>query len=202
MPPVAPAKAPPPGRGQANVPAAPAAARPQAPPSPADPGKKPRPRARSGGKGMPSGKSHFPARAGFWGRRDSQGDLVPLTDPALAPLSSQYLVPAGVRGRKRLLQNLLVVAASAILSFLIAWTLLEARRSRRTSNGPAATSAPVAPLTTPVPAPAAPAATPSAAPAPAAAPTRVRPARPPKSRPTRSQRNPRHEGDLLAPSDL
>jgi hypothetical protein len=71
-----------------------------------------------------SGKSGFPARAGFWGRRNSVGDLVPLTNPEL---------PATVkeRRRRRLLFDVGVLLASAVLSFLAVagvmqvWTQVE-----------------------------------------------------------------------------
>jgi hypothetical protein len=163
----------------------------------AAPGKKRRARARSAGSGLPSGKSHFPARAGFWGRRDSQGDLVPLTDPALAPLSGRHLGMPDSASRRRLLQNLLVIVISASLSFLAAWTLLEARRPKPVISAPAI-SAPAAPVTTiPAAAPAPPVVAPVAgAPIPARL---LRPARHPHPRPARLDRR-RHDDELLSPT--
>lgn len=86
----------------------------------------PRPTGRRTG---PSGKSGFPARAGFWGRRNSEGELVPLTEPILGPVS-------GTSRRWGTLQAAGVLFASAVLSFLAVigmmhvWTQLE--RSRQT----------------------------------------------------------------------
>jgi hypothetical protein len=112
-----------------------------APPPPA----RPRPRVSSPGKGFSTGKSNFPARAGFWGRRDSQGGLVPLTDPALAPLSDLDvdLIPAGAGRGKRVLLSLGVLAGSALLSFLLAWRFLDDRQ--RPSAATAVEAPPAAP---------------------------------------------------------
>jgi pyruvate dehydrogenase E2 component (dihydrolipoamide acetyltransferase) len=149
-------------------------------------------------KGLPSGKSKFPARAGFWGRRDTAGDLVPLTDPAMSPVSSSDLAPVP-SGRRRLLQSLGIVAASAGISFLIAWTLLEARRPMApVVSAPATPSrAPehAIPVAPPLPAP---------APAPAAAapaPPHARPERPAHRPPARrSQPAVHREDELLRPT--
>jgi hypothetical protein len=144
------------------------------------------PRLAPQAKALPSGKSKFPARAGFWGRRDTAGDLVPLTDPALSPMSSVELEPSLAPSPRRqvLLQSLLVVAVSAAVSFLISWTLLQARR-------PAVPPVPDVPVTaTPItstPAGEAAITTPPAPPALAPAPA---PAVPPQLRPERPAHRP------------
>ncbi|HEY0711947.1 MAG TPA: hypothetical protein VGF45_04690 [Polyangia bacterium] len=70
------------------------------------------PRPTGGRRTGPSGKSGFPARAGFWGRRNSEGALVPLTEPVLITDRS------GKRRRRGTLRAAAVLCASAILSFL------------------------------------------------------------------------------------
>ena len=126
-----------------------------------------------------SGKSNFPARAGFWGRRDSHGDIVPLTDPGL--------VPAGMgRWRATLLPHVLVVLASAALSFAAVMLVMRLREP----------PPPAAPVTTPtVPAP--PPVQPLLAPPVQAPPAQVLPGSPsntPSARPraSRPRRAPGH----------
>jgi hypothetical protein len=112
-----------------------------------------------------TGKTAFPARAGFWGRRNSYGDFVPLTDPGLGGL------PAVGPLRFPLVQHLLVVAAAAFLSFVAVLGIMKLRQS---TIVPTVAPAPLVlrppappPLPAPVPAPAT-----APAPAPAVAPPR------------------------------
>jgi hypothetical protein len=173
--------------------------------------KKPRARPATPGKGA-SGKSRFPALAGFWGRRDTQGDLVPLTDPGLSPLAPRYLTPTGssVRPRRPRGQGLAIVLASACLSFALAWGLLEWRRPRSssrprpvdatTTSAPATHDLPSAKASLPLTAPA-PADPRAAAPRDASALPSSRPARSPRPRPNRRAVPPAHgEDELLPPS--
>jgi hypothetical protein len=155
-----------PAGAAAGSPVAAPAARP-GPGGPAAAADAPRPPAPSH-----SGKSNFPARAGFWGRRDSHGDIVPLTDPGL--------YPAGLIGwRSTILPHLLVVVASAALSFLAVMLVMKWRE--RPAPAPPPASAPQAPappaarLPPPAPAP-----LPQAAAAPSSRPRRAvsRPALP------------------------
>jgi hypothetical protein len=102
-----------------------------------------------------TGKSNFPARAGFWGRRNSHGDIVPLTDPGL--------IPAGMwRWRVTVLPHVLVVLASAALSFAAVMLVMKLREP------PPAPPAPTTPAPT--------AAQPLLSPPPAVAPTGTQPA--------------------------
>lgn len=95
---------------------------------------------------VPSGKSGFPALAGFWGRRDSQGDLVPLTDPALAPPMPRM---RRARPRRRVLRNLAILAGSAVASFAAVLALLawrdHAERAAGAPPPPVVVPAPTAP---------------------------------------------------------
>ncbi len=59
----------------------------------------------------PSGKTRFPALAGFWGRRNTQGDLVPMTDPGMRFI---------LRPRHhRFVRPLFIVLLAALISFLL-----------------------------------------------------------------------------------
>jgi hypothetical protein len=112
-----------------------------------------------------TGKSNFPARAGFWGRRDDNGELVPLTDPG-------FLVRSWHRRAQlvRVVRGLIIVIGSAALGFAAVYLVMELRQRQ----APAPPS-----VTTPVPPPA-----PRAAPAPAAvAPAPARVVGPARSRP-------------------
>jgi hypothetical protein len=70
-----------------------------------------------------SGKSGFPARAGFWGRRNSHGEIVPLTDP-------QMRLSGGGRWRAVVLPHAAVVVASALLSFGAVMAVMKLREPR------------------------------------------------------------------------
>ncbi len=119
----------PPGATPPRLPPDLAAPSPRRPASPAPP------QAVAGGS---SGKSNFPARAGFWGRRDSQGDLVPLTDPGLVGLRDEHRV---VRRQHRL-QNGAVVLGSAALAFALVFLLIERPRMPATQTPPPVMAAP------------------------------------------------------------
>jgi hypothetical protein len=113
------------------------------PPPPAPP-PEPRPQGRPGR--FRSGKSGFPARAGFWGRRNSHGEIVPLTDPALRP---------GEIGRWRsvVLPHVAVVLASALLSFGAVMLVMKLRERPPEATPPR--PLPAAPVAVPLVAPAA-----------------------------------------------
>jgi hypothetical protein len=148
-----------------------------------------------------SGKSGFPARAGFWGRRNSHGEIVPLTDPALRP---------GEIGRWRsvVLPHLAVVLASALLSFGAVMMVMKLRERPPEAVPPR--PLPAAPVALPALAPAAiaPAAVPAVPVpvAPRARPSDVsdaviepdwRPRRPPNLRPAG-----RTKGDRAGPGTV
>jgi hypothetical protein len=140
-----------------------AAAVPADPPRPAPAASAPADSAYRPAPPSHSGKSKFPARAGFWGRRNSHGEIVPLTDPGL--------VPAGML-RWRILPHVLVVLASAALSFIAVMLVMKLREP---APAPAVAPVPVVPA-----APAVPAVQTLPAPeSPAARPRVTRPRRPP-----------------------
>jgi hypothetical protein len=131
-----------------------------------------------------SGKSGFPARAGFWGRRNTQGDLEPQAEPD--PVARRRLPP--------LAQHALVVAISALLSFLavlVALRLREPAPDPRPAQLPTATAPDGAgggrpPSVTPPPA------VPLVRPAQAPKPVRV-------NRPARRASRPGGPGDRILP---
>jgi hypothetical protein len=150
------------------------------PPEPAPVAAEPAPVAPEAAPALPepshTGKSNFPARAGFWGRRNDEGELVPLTDPGFLVRSWQW------RARlARALRALFIVLGSAAMGFVAVYLVMEVRR-------PKVVAPVVAPVTAPVPAaPAVPA--PVAAPVPISAAAKAEPARP-KPRPKKAAARP------------
>ncbi len=99
------------------------------------PRKRPRSRLRAAVP-VHTGKTGFPAVARFFGRRNTHGDLVPMTQPSLPAL------PA----RSRLGGPLLVVCAAALVSFLTVLVALKLRDGDRAPPAPVpASTAPATP---------------------------------------------------------
>lgn len=156
-----------------------------------------------------SGKSGFPARAGFWGRRNTQGELEPASttgDDGESPGEGE-VPPIPGRRLPPLAQHALVVLASAALSFLAVLLTLKLREPAPptppdTGKPQPTTAAPPAspPSTSPVALP------PAAAPSAAGLPSSARTSPPPVKRPRGKQAprrapSPRPPGDrVLAPS--
>jgi hypothetical protein len=145
-----------------------------------------------------TGKSNFPARAGFWGRRDRGGDLRPGTDPGL---TSEERAALGLSIERRRAIRVGAIAATSLVAALAAGLIL--RKIRRAPPPPPPLSTPLtrAPRT-----PAAPPAAPAPSPAPAASPARATkplPGSAPKRRTApRPSRGSLSEDDILAPSGL
>jgi hypothetical protein len=142
-----------------------------------------------------SGKSGFPARAGFWGRRNTLGDLE----------AEDHGSPVARRGLPPLAQHALVVATSALLSFL---AVLLALRLREPRPAPAPAPAPAATVTdgargarTPAVTPAPAVLAPTFSDQPQAATTRPQQApKPPRAnRPARRASRPGGPGDRILP---
>jgi hypothetical protein len=136
-----------------------------------------------------SGKSGFPARAGFWGRRNSHGEIVPLTDPAVRPAALG-------RWRAVVLPHAAVVLASALLSFGAVMLVMKLRERPPEAVQPRAAAAPVERPATLAPPPPSP---PAAAPAPP--PAELLPAPAMRPRPARRAARDLPDDSLLEPLD-
>jgi hypothetical protein len=122
-----------------------------------------------------TGKSGFPANAGFWGRRDDDGELVPLTDPGpLADGWRGFFTPLRRAQLRRAARSLFIIAAAAALGFTGVYLVLELRNGGK--RGPQAAAPRPVPAAIPATAPPAP-----APPVPAAAPPPPRAKRPPQA---------------------